>query len=67
MYPQTDPYDSGYLDVGDGHELYYAQYGNPNGEAAVYVHGGPGGGCSYNEQRYFDPCLLYTSDAADES
>ncbi|AXR07256.1 MULTISPECIES: prolyl aminopeptidase [Alteromonadaceae] len=55
MYPQTDPYDSGYLDVGDGHELYYAQYGNPNGEAAVYVHGGPGGGCSYNEQRYFDP------------
>lgn len=43
-YPKSKPYDTGYLNVGDGHELFYQQYGNPKGPAVLLVHGGPGGG-----------------------
>lgn len=43
-YAKTKPYDTGHLDVGDGHELFYQQYGNPTGPVILLVHGGPGGG-----------------------
>jgi len=55
LYPPVEPYDSGMLDVGDGHVIYYEQSGNPEGKPAVYVHGGPGGGCSPGQRRVFDP------------
>lgn len=55
LYPAIEPYDSGMLSVGDGHEIYYEQSGNPNGKVAVYVHGGPGGGSSAGQRRVFDP------------
>ena len=55
QYPPIEPYDSGYLAVGDGHEIYYEQSGNPNGKPAVFVHGGPGGGGDVNARRFFDP------------
>lgn len=55
QYPPIEPYDSGYLDVGDGHSLYYEQSGNPDGKPAVFVHGGPGGGGDVNARRFFDP------------
>lgn len=55
LYPEAQPYDSGFYDTGDGHSLNYARYGNPNGRKAVYLHGGPGGGCSFDEYRWFDP------------
>ncbi|MAH06147.1 MAG: hypothetical protein CL561_11380 [Alphaproteobacteria bacterium] len=35
-------YDEGFVDVGDGHQIYYGQHGNPYGVPIVYVHGGPG-------------------------
>ena len=25
LYPLSEPFDSGWLDVGDGHEIYYEQ------------------------------------------
>ena len=43
-YPKSTVFDSGHLDVGDGHQIYYFQFGNPNGPAVLLVHGGPGGG-----------------------
>ena len=55
LYPSIEPFDSGMLDVGDGHVIYYEQSGNPKGKPAVYVHGGPGGGCSPGQRRVFDP------------
>ena len=55
LYPPIEPFDSGYLAVGDGHELYYEQCGNPRGKAAVFVHGGPGAGGDGNARRFFDP------------
>lgn len=55
QYPPIEPYDSGYLDVGDGHEIYYEQSGNPAGKPALFVHGGPGGGGDVHARRFFDP------------
>lgn len=55
LYPENKPFDSGYLQVGDGHALYYERQGNPKGKPAIYLHGGPGGGCSFGEYRMFNP------------
>jgi proline iminopeptidase len=55
QYPPIEPFDTGYLAVGDGHELYYEQSGNPEGKPALFVHGGPGGGGDVNSRRFFDP------------
>jgi proline iminopeptidase len=55
QYPPIEPFDTGYLAVGDGHELYYEQSGNPEGKPALFVHGGPGGGGDANARRFFDP------------
>jgi proline iminopeptidase len=55
LYPPIEPFDMGYLAVGDGHELYYEQSGKPHGKPALFVHGGPGGGGDINARRFFDP------------
>ncbi|WP_429455086.1 alpha/beta fold hydrolase [Nocardia sp. GP40] len=42
--------------VGDGHEIYWEESGNPDGIPAVYLHGGPGGGLGTGAYRTkFDP------------
>ena len=55
LYPPIDPYDSGMLDVGDGHRVYWELCGNPAGKPVVFLHGGPGGGCAPDHRRLFDP------------
>ena len=55
MYPPIEPYEHGYLDVGDGHLVYWEVCGNPQGKPAVVVHGGPGSGCTPGQRRSFDP------------
>jgi proline iminopeptidase len=55
QYPPIEPFDRGHLVVGDGHEVYYEQSGNPRGKPALFVHGGPGGGGDANARRFFDP------------
>lgn len=55
LYPLIEPFDSGYLSVGDGHRLYYEQCGQPNGKPALFLHGGPGAGSGVNARRFFDP------------
>ncbi|GAA1482818.1 prolyl aminopeptidase [Gordonia sinesedis] len=55
FYPEIEPYDSGHLDVGDGQQIYWETSGNPDGKPVVFVHGGPGGGTSADQRRYFDP------------
>ncbi len=54
-FPAIEPYASGMLDVGDAHRVYWECCGNPNGRPALFLHGGPGSGCSANQRRYFDP------------
>lgn len=55
LYPPIEPFDQRMLAVGDGHEIYVEQCGNPDGAPVVVLHGGPGGGCSPAMRRYFDP------------
>lgn len=54
-YPSTEPHESGMLDVGDGHSLYWEVSGNPDGKPAVALHGGPGQGSSPRTRSLFDP------------
>lgn len=55
LYPPIEPYLTGRLPVGDGQELYWEECGSPDGKPVVFVHGGPGGGCSPVHRRFFDP------------
>jgi proline iminopeptidase len=54
-YPARELFNEGFLDTGDGHSLYFAECGNPNGAPALVVHGGPGGGCNPAMRRFHDP------------
>ena len=55
LYPPIEPNESGMLDVGDGHEIYYEECGNPDGKPAVFLHGGPGGGSTAAMRRFWNP------------
>jgi proline iminopeptidase len=55
LYPPIEPYITGTLRVDDIHSLYWEECGNRNGIPVVFLHGGPGGGCSATSRRYFDP------------
>ncbi len=54
-FPPIEPYESGLLDVGDGHRVYWECCGNPHGRPALQLHGGPGAGCTPGGRRFFDP------------
>jgi proline iminopeptidase len=55
FYPEIEPHESGMLEVGDGHSIYWEASGNPDGKPAVFLHGGPGGESGPNHRRLFDP------------
>ena len=55
LYPDIEPFDSGFLQVSPLHRVYYEQCGNPRGKPAVFLHGGPGAGCNAKSRRFFDP------------
>ena len=54
-YPPIEPFDTRRLPVDPPHELYVEQVGTPDGIPAVYLHGGPGGGCQPSQRQLFDP------------
>src|SRR5258707_14196133 len=55
LYPSIEPYRSGRLPVDDIHTLYWEECGNPSGVPVLFLHGGPGAGCSPEHRRVFDP------------
>lgn len=55
LYPAVQPFKMEWLDVGDGHSVYVEQSGNPAGVPILFVHGGPGGGTSPIQRRFFNP------------
>jgi proline iminopeptidase len=55
QFPPIEPYDSGMLDGGDGYWVYWECCGNRAGKPVLYLHGGPGSGCSASQRRFFDP------------
>jgi proline iminopeptidase len=71
LYPPIEPYETGMLDVGDGHRIYYERAGKPGTKPAVFLHGGPGGGISADHRRLFDPerydVLLFDQRGAGKS
>lgn len=57
LYPEIEPFETGMLDVGDGHGVYWERVGTRGAKPAVFLHGGPGGGISAVHRRLFDPAL----------
>lgn len=55
LYPASQPRHQGPLRVSAEHEIFYDEYGNPDGIPIVYLHGGPGFGASPYFHRFFDP------------
>jgi len=55
MFAPIEPFTSGHISVTDGHTIYWEASGNPHGQPALYLHGGPGGGIGAGYRRHFDP------------
>lgn len=55
FYPPIEPNRSGLLAVDAPHQLYWEECGNPDGQPVLFLHGGPGAGCSPLHRRFFDP------------
>jgi proline iminopeptidase len=55
-YARTDPTDSGSVAIGDCTAVAWEESGNPDGVAALWLHGGPGGSLGSGWYRtHFDP------------
>ncbi len=48
------PFNEGYLPEQDGHVVSFAEYGNPNGQAIISLHGGPGSKSKSKHVKCFD-------------
>ena len=55
LFPEIDPYASGWMSTGGLHEVWYEECGNPQGTPVVVLHGGPGGSVNPGMRRFFDP------------
>ena len=56
-YPLAKANRTGMLQVDHApdHTLYWEEYGHPEGEPVMFLHGGPGGACAPVMSRFFDP------------
>jgi proline iminopeptidase len=57
LFPPIEPFTKEILSVGNLHNIYYEVCGNPAGKPVVFLHGGPGSGCSPTQRRFFDPAV----------
>ena len=55
LFDLAPPFQTELLPVTHGHALYVRQHGNPAGQPALVLHGGPGSGFSSALARFFDP------------
>ncbi len=46
---------TGFLDVGNGHKIYYQEWGNKSAKPIFFLHGGPGGALKDGYKINFDP------------
>ena len=56
-YPESTPYAQGWLEVGEGHSIYWEVCGRPDGKPAVVLHGGPGSGADSTWTELFNPAV----------
>ncbi|MEO7027488.1 MAG: prolyl aminopeptidase [Caulobacteraceae bacterium] len=61
LYPENQPFASGWLAVQGPHEVYWEQCGARAGRPAVVLHGGPGGAINATMRRFFDPARWRTT------
>jgi proline iminopeptidase len=61
MFPPIEPLARGSLRAGALHQVYWETIGNPRGTPVVFLHGGPGGGCSALHRQFFDPATCYVT------
>ncbi len=55
LFPPLQPYESGMMDVGGHHRIYWEQSGRPDGAPVLFLHGGPGSGTDPRQRQFFDP------------
>jgi hypothetical protein len=48
---RCDSFPTAWLDVGDGHSLYFEEVGTAAGTPVVHLDGGPGSGCTPGARR----------------
>ena len=55
LFPPIEPYNEFFLNVSDLHTIHVEECGNPDGNPAIFLHGGPGGGIDPVYRQYFHP------------
>jgi proline iminopeptidase len=55
LFPDIKPYGHRQLAVEPPHVLYVEECGTPEGIPVLFVHGGPGSGCTPKHRCFFDP------------
>jgi len=55
LWPEIEPFESGFMEVSPIHKIHYELCGNRRGTPVFVLHGGPGGSCSPYMRRFFDP------------
>lgn len=55
LYPPVESLVNHSFPVGDGHVLHVEECGRLDGIPALFLHGGPGAGCTPMHRRFFDP------------
>ena len=55
LYPSIKPNQQFHLEVDSLHQLYVEESGAADGIPVLFIHGGPGAGCSCEDRRFFNP------------
>jgi len=55
LFPVSRPHYARQMAVGDGHLVYVEECAATHGLPVLFLHGGPGSGCSPMQRRLFDP------------
>ena len=55
LFAPIEPFHHGYLPEWDGHQIYFEQCGRADGVPMLFLHGGPGSGCSAKHRQLFNP------------
>ena len=58
FFPPIEPFATGTIEVNEPHQLYWEQCGIPDGDPILFLHGGPGAGCSAQDRCFFDPAYF---------
>ena len=58
LYPEINPYKESFVKVDDTHDIFVEESGNPEGQAIIFLHGGPGGGTGPKQRRFLIQAII---------